>query len=87
MQGEWFVKKKIIDNVVMLPFFFSLKYVCSGEKDMILLGIFHTSMDLSEMIHLKGADRPEQKERTRSRCIHTVRAKRVCRKTFRYLHS
>ena len=59
--------------------------VCSGEKDLILLGIFHTSMNISETI---GYFKPKDvsKERKRSRNVYYIRSKRVCTKTFRFLH-
>ncbi|XP_033646411.1 uncharacterized protein LOC117305643 [Asterias rubens] len=55
------------------------------EKDLILLGIFHTSMNISETI---GYFKPKDvsKERKRSRNVYYIRSKRVCTKTFRFLH-
>ncbi|XP_038067968.1 uncharacterized protein LOC119737587 isoform X2 [Patiria miniata] len=64
-----------------------LRELTGGEKDLILLGIFHTAMNTSKNIQTKGRKRNEVKERTRTRSTYTVHSKRVCATAFRYLHA
>ncbi|XP_022109932.1 uncharacterized protein LOC110989680 [Acanthaster planci] len=64
-----------------------LRELTSGEKDLILLGILHTSMNTSKTIQPKGPKRKELKERTRARSTYSIHSKRVCTAAFRYIHA
>ena len=62
----------------MIIFFYS------GEKDLILLGMISTTMNLSEQT--TNSKRSSQKKRERPRTTYMFESKIICKETFKFKH-